>query len=64
MQKVMARTEPVDYDELLDVCKIWVQAAMELSEKDLRMMSRLVKAQNRKIMAIEEDLAVRTRISA
>jgi DSF synthase len=49
MQQVMARTEPVDYDELLDVCKIWVQAAMNLSEKDLKMMSRLVKAQDRKI---------------
>ena len=30
MQRVMARVEPVDYDELLDVCKIWVQAAMDL----------------------------------
>lgn len=57
MQRVMARTEPVDYDELLDVCKIWVQAAMTLSEKDLRMMNRLVKAQDRKIQAIEENAA-------
>lgn len=49
MQKVIARTDPVDYDELIDVCKIWVQAAMSLSEKDLKMMQRLVKAQDRKI---------------
>ena len=51
MQEVMARTEPVVYDELLDVCQIWVKAAMGLSEKDLRMMGRLVKAQDRKIEA-------------
>lgn len=49
MQEVMARTEPVVYDELLDVCRIWVKAAMGLSEKDLRMMARLVKAQDRKV---------------
>ena len=55
MQKVMARTEPVDYDELLDVCQIWVKAAMQLSEKDLRMMSRLVKAQDRKIQSVVFD---------
>ena len=54
-KKVMARTEPVDYDELLDVCQIWVKAAMQLSEKDLRMMSRLVKAQDRKIQSVVFD---------
>lgn len=51
IQEVMARTEPVDYDELLDVTRIWVRAAMGLTEKDLRMMGRLVKAQDRKIQA-------------
>ena len=56
MQRVMERVEPVDYDELLDVCKIWVQAAMDLSEKDLRMMTRLVKAQDRKIAIAEEKM--------
>ena len=56
MQRVVARVEPVDYDELLDVCKIWVQVAMELSEKDLRMMARLVKAQDRKIEIAEEKM--------
>ncbi len=56
MQRVMARVEPVDYDELLDVCKIWVQVAMDLSEKDLRMMARLVKAQDRKTAIAEEKM--------
>ena len=64
MQRVMARTEPVDYDELMDVCRIWVQTAMDLSEKDLRMMSRLVKAQDRKIAAAEEEIHLQEIITA
>jgi len=64
MQRVMARTEPVDYDELLDVCKIWVQAAMDLSEKDLRMMARLVKAQDRKTAIAEEKMQIQNRLTA
>ena len=55
MQEVMARTEPVVYEELLDVCQIWVKAAMALTDKDLRMMARLVKAQDRKIQAAADQ---------
>lgn len=66
LQKAIARVEPVDYDELLDVCKIWVKAAMDLSEKDLKMMKRLVRAQDRKIAAIDDigQQHTDTRISA
>ena len=64
MQKVMARTEPVDYDELLDVCKIWVEAAMQLTEKDLRMMNRLVKAQDRKVAQAEDFVKLERKIIA
>lgn len=64
MQKVMARTEPVDYDELLDVCKIWVKAAMGLAEKDLRMMKRLVRAQDRKMAAADENTNIRNQFIA
>ncbi len=64
LQRVMARAEPVDYDELLDVCKIWVQAAMQLTEKDLRLMSRLVRAQNRKVLEAEEMPQIESKIRA
>lgn len=64
MQKVMAITEPVHYDELLDVCKIWVQAALKLSEKDLRMMKRLVKAQDKKIQHTLETAPIPRKIIA
>jgi len=36
---------PISLDELLGVADIWVDAALRLREKDLRMMERLVKRQ-------------------
>ena len=39
--------EPVTRDELMRVMNIWVDAALRLEERDLRMMERLVRAQNR-----------------
>jgi DSF synthase len=37
----------VSYDELIDVAKIWVDAAFKLTERDLKMMGRLIERQNR-----------------
>jgi DSF synthase len=41
--------EPVSYDELMAVTEIWVDAALRLHERDLRMMEHLVGAQNRQL---------------
>ena len=35
------------FDELMDAARIWVDAALELTERDLRKMNRLVNAQDR-----------------
>ncbi|MDQ6971936.1 MAG: crotonase/enoyl-CoA hydratase family protein, partial [Mariprofundaceae bacterium] len=40
------RTNPLAYDELQDVIEIWVDAALRLRDRDLRMMERLVKRQS------------------
>ncbi len=37
----------ISYDELIDVAKIWVDAAFKLTDKDLKMMGRLIKRQDR-----------------
>ncbi len=37
---------PVTYDELMDITEIWVDAALRLRPKDLRMMERLVSRQS------------------
>ncbi len=36
---------PVSYDELLNITNIWVDAALRLEEKDLKLMSRLGRSQ-------------------
>ncbi len=56
IQRVKDYVNPIQYDELLDITEIWVQAALRLDKKDLRMMNRLVGAQNRK--ASEQKPAV------
>jgi DSF synthase len=45
----MARreVEPVTHDELMRIVSIWADAALRLSERDIRLMERLVRAQNR-----------------
>jgi DSF synthase len=49
MRKVRDICNQVDYKELQDIAMIWVDAALKLKDKDLRMMSRLVRRQNAKI---------------
>jgi DSF synthase len=41
--------QPVTYEELRNIADLWVEAAMRLEEKDLRMMSRLARSQFRRI---------------
>lgn len=43
------RIAPVTYEELRDIVDIWLDAAMNLGEQDLRKMTRLVAAQQRRL---------------
>jgi DSF synthase len=45
------RVNPVTFDELRDITDVWVEAAMGLSESDLRRMARLTAAQDRRKVA-------------
>ena len=45
--KVRQTYNPITYGELMDVTLIWVEAALKLGPKDLRLMERLVKAQEK-----------------
>lgn len=47
MNRVINRIDPVSYEELRDVAMIWVDAALNLGSRDLRMMDRLITRQNR-----------------
>jgi len=48
IHKVRQRISPLDYQELLDVVTIWVDAALDLDQHDLKIMERLVSAQDRR----------------
>jgi DSF synthase len=47
MARTRRRVHCVTYEELRDVVDIWVSAALELTEHDLRVMERLARAQDR-----------------
>jgi DSF synthase len=49
LEQVRREIEPVTYDELMRVAAIWAEAALRLTERDLKMMERLVRAQNRNV---------------
>lgn len=43
------RVHPITMDELRDIVDIWVELAMQVDEDSLRVMQRLIRAQNRKL---------------
>jgi DSF synthase len=45
IRKVRDICNNISYDELMDIAKIWTDAAFKLSDKDLKMMGRLIKRQ-------------------
>jgi len=47
VQKARHRFNPVTYQELMDIASIWVDAALQLGEKDLKVMDRFVRSQQK-----------------
>jgi len=47
IQSVKQLFDPITYEELIDISKVWVDAALRLTPADLRVMQRIVSAQNR-----------------
>jgi len=41
--------QPVTYAEMLNITSVWVDAALRLEEKDLKLMNRLVRAQAKRV---------------
>ncbi|GGC90082.1 crotonase/enoyl-CoA hydratase family protein [Chelatococcus reniformis] len=50
------RVNPVTLEELIDVVDIWAEAALNLTEADLRKMDRLCAAQNRRLAGLERPM--------
>lgn len=47
VQRARHRFNPVTYQEMMDIATIWVDAALELGEKDLKVMDRFVRSQQK-----------------
>ncbi len=60
LQRVRQRYHSMDYQELADITELWVDAALRLEDKDLRLIDRLVKAQSIK-MSKQNGTAERTK---
>jgi DSF synthase len=45
MQRAKERVDPITYEELIDITEIWVDAALQLTDRDLKLMERLVRKQ-------------------
>lgn len=54
MKNVREKVHPVSYEELIDVCNYWVDIAMNIDERDLKLMKRLVQGQDRKAAATDD----------
>jgi len=53
LRSVRDEIQPVSYAELMRVTEIWVDAALRIDSKDLRMMERLATRQTSKADAVE-----------
>lgn len=47
------RVDPITLEELIDVVDIWAEAALNLTEADLKKMDRLCAAQNRRLAGLQ-----------
>lgn len=47
VQKARHRFNPVTHKELMDITTVWVDAALKLTEKDLKVMDRFVRSQEK-----------------
>ena len=49
MNSVRNLAQRVSYDELMNITEVWVDTALALGDKSLRMMERIVRAQDRRL---------------
>jgi DSF synthase len=53
IERAKQKVNPVTREELYGIVDVWVDAALRLSERDLKVMERLVRAQNNKMAPAE-----------
>lgn len=64
-ERVRRDFEAVTKEELVHITGVWVEAAMHLSERDLRMMDRLIRAQERSsVTTLPQPVSISSRLNA
>ena len=56
LDQIIEEYHPLSYKELMDVATLWVETAMKLSEKNIRLMQYLLREQDRRWNAEESEL--------
>jgi DSF synthase len=55
MTRVRQCINPITYEELIRITGIWVETALQLTPRDVRMIQHLVRAQNQKVKSGEKS---------
>ena len=58
VQQVRHRCEQITHEELMDVINIWVDSALRLTEKDLKVMDRFVRSQEKAFLECGKELLI------
>lgn len=59
INRAKQRVNPLTIEELHDITEIWVDAALRLDERNLKVMDRLVRAQNAKVNTDDSEISHR-----
>jgi DSF synthase len=57
LERVRTEIAPITRQELMQIVEIWASAALKLDDRDLRMMDRLVRAQQRTLDVLPMESA-------
>ncbi|MEQ1525241.1 MAG: crotonase/enoyl-CoA hydratase family protein [Gallionella sp.] len=64
VQKARQRFNPITYQELMDITNVWVDSALKLNEKDLKVMDRFVRSQQKLFESIERTNSDNAKLTA
>ena len=56
LNRIQRMVGPITYEELMSITRIWVDTALQLNARDLRMIHHLIRAQSRRLQSVESGL--------
>lgn len=62
--KVRNRVSPVTYQELIDIGEIWVDAALSLTSRELKIMERFIRSQDKMAMSLVNTVKLRESVNS